>query len=385
MSAVIANRKDDRRASLGAWRKVPPADARVLAEAAREGSCCNPFRLEDGSLVRCGSRYIEVCPSCAKLAFGDWSAILRSGVFDESAKDCTFVFLTCTAPSFGAVHRVPRGVEAALWCPCRRFHRPSDRDLAGTPLDYDTYDFAGAVRFNRDAGLLWDRTRRKLARLLPGVEFSKVWEMQARLLLHAHVLLRIPQGVPADAEKIAGTIMSIRAADKIDGRVWSWGEQSDVSVLTSGYRAGSLVDDAEMAQVIGYTVKAINYMGKSIGQSASSAGYKHVTAMHRAALAMRCSRCQPSDVKIGGPCGSPLHRRFGVRSSVITVSRPGASKTGWSYAALTRRAQREARRRYMVEHAGDQDSEAAYQQRMSTAEAAKEYLRTSATFRRPLG
>jgi hypothetical protein len=199
--------------------------------------------------------------------------------------------------------------------------------------------------------------------------------MQARLVLHAHVLLRIPQGVPVDVDQIAAIIRSIRATDKVDGIVWSWGEQSDVSVLTHGCRADLPVEDVELAQVIGYTVKAINYMGKSLGQSASSAGHDHATAMHRAALAMRCDKCQSPDAQIGGPCASRLHRRFGVRSSVITVSRPGTFKPGWSYTGLTRRAQREERSRYMRELVGEGGIQGTgYGQRMVVARAAKDYL-----------
>lgn len=326
-------------------RGLSSSEVQLVAGALRERLCRKPYRLEDGRLVRCGSRFAEVCPSCAHLAFGDWSAILRSGAMDERAAASSFVLLTCTAPSFGAVHRVPRG-PGRVWCPCTRFHTAYDADLTGTPVDYGSYDFPAAVRFNRDIGLLWDRTRRELTRIYPGVEYAKVWEPQARLVLHTHVLLRVPARAPVDPATLIAVVRSVTGRNSIDGRTWSWGRQVDAMILASpvGGNGGNA-----MASVIGYVVKAINYMGKSIQQQASSPGQRHMHEMHRAAREMRCERCQEAaEASAGWVCQSKLHLRFGMRSVVVTTSRAGKDKPGWSYSHLTRTVQREQRRQYVV-------------------------------------
>lgn len=74
--------------------------------------CLRPYLTKTGVWVRCGSRVTSVCASCAELYRGDWAAIARSGVFDGPVQDFRFYLLTLTAPSFGSVHRVPRGETA---------------------------------------------------------------------------------------------------------------------------------------------------------------------------------------------------------------------------------------------------------------------------------
>lgn len=88
--------------------------APTLSSMLRDVECRQPVRVTDAAGVecwaRCGSREAQVCPSCSRLAQGDWSAIARSGVYDPptEAGEHSWLFLTLTAPSFGAVHYVPR-------------------------------------------------------------------------------------------------------------------------------------------------------------------------------------------------------------------------------------------------------------------------------------
>ena len=108
--------------------------------------------LPDGVLLKaCGTRRETVCPPCASLYRGDAFALVAAGLrggkgIPESVSDHPTVFLTLTAPSFGAVHRrrpdgtchpagprCPHGV--ALVCadaPRRRPTGPSARRSAPT-------------------------------------------------------------------------------------------------------------------------------------------------------------------------------------------------------------------------------------------------------------
>jgi excisionase family DNA binding protein len=139
------------------------------------------------------------------------------------------VFVTLTAPSFGAVHaRLVRG-DRVLACrprrngrtcphgvrlPCNEKHARDD-DRLGEPLCPDCYDCTGSVLFNAYAPELWRRftitLRRALARRagLTSKEFAaqtrlsyaKVAEYQRRGVVHFHAIVRLdglagPVGTP---------------------------------------------------------------------------------------------------------------------------------------------------------------------------------------------
>jgi hypothetical protein len=71
------------------------------------------------------------------------------------------LFVTLTAPSFGPMHLGPAKDGTLRACHpsargggrCGRFHRAGD-ELIGSPLDPDSYDYAGQVLFNACAGAL---------------------------------------------------------------------------------------------------------------------------------------------------------------------------------------------------------------------------------------
>lgn len=138
--------------------------------------------------VRCGTRRAAECVSCAALYSGDASAILRAGALDAEP-GTVIVMLTLTAPSFGAVHRVPkeasprlRADAQAAWqaragrtkCRCGQAHAVGDR-LAGVALDVDSYDYEGQAAWNAGFGRLWNRTATRLTRDRCGTCFRRWW------------------------------------------------------------------------------------------------------------------------------------------------------------------------------------------------------------------
>jgi hypothetical protein len=138
------------------------------------------------------------------------------------------IFLTLTAPSFGAVHTSrtggdgrpapchPRRTEA---CPhgrpttCTTRHRDDD-GLVGAPLCPDCYDYPGAVVWQANLGKLWQRFTIYLPRLLARaagitqaelhrqvrLSYMKIVEYQRRGLVHIHAVVRADAAPAPDTE-----------------------------------------------------------------------------------------------------------------------------------------------------------------------------------------
>ncbi|MFI7215509.1 replication initiator [Micromonospora maritima] len=203
---------------------INPATGELLALASTE-------QMPDGQIYKpCGNRRAAVCPSCAEVYRRDAFHLIRAGLIGGKGVPTAVsahpaVFVTLTAPSFGAVHTRrtsktgqavpcrPRRQEAL--CPhgvdlrCQRLHAADEKAL-GTPLCLDCYDHHAQVVFNHAAGELWRRTtigiRRELAKTarafgLPAASFrlsyGKVAEMQRRGVVHYHVIIRL-DGVEPD-------------------------------------------------------------------------------------------------------------------------------------------------------------------------------------------
>jgi hypothetical protein len=203
-----------------------------------------------------------------------------------SVKDHPQVFVTLTAPSFGAVHnRVVDAVGRVQRCHprgnprCRRRHRQDDPQL-GAPLAPDSYDYCGAVTWNALAPQLWAKTldllSRQLARLagyslrtfaqVGRRSFSKVAEVQARGLTHYHGVVRL-DGVNPDDRSVIIAPGAWASADLLDrairgavaqatvaspnGTVIAWGEQLDIRPVKP---SGSAEEPTEHA-VAGYIAK----------------------------------------------------------------------------------------------------------------------------------
>lgn len=303
------------------------AGADSSAESGAAG-CVRPFEVSPGVWVRCQSRVRSKCPPCAELYRGDWAAIARSGVFDDKhVKHYRFYLLTLTAPSFGAVHRIPKDGGRTRRCRCGVQHSVADGQLRGVPVDPGIYDYAGLVAWNRDASVLWDNTRRRLRDRWASVEFFIVREWQARGSLHVHALVRIARAEAPAPAVLGEAARSAEAASKVDGSVVGWGEQSDCQ----GFRA-----DGQGAKTIWYLSKALNYVLKDTASERGAAGsWLHVARLGAAARAMRCAPgCVPSS------CASRVHERFGARSHVVSASRRTSKRLGWSFTGLTRKLQR---------------------------------------------
>ncbi|WP_372488197.1 replication initiator [Rathayibacter caricis] len=303
-----------------------PARAAVL-----ERGCSVPIKTTTGVWVRCGSRIKSKCGSCAELYRGDWAAIARSGVFDGPIEQYRFYLLTLTAPSFGGVHRVPR--EGSANCRCGRVHDAADAGLRGVPLDPGSYDYAGQVAWNRDAGLLWDRTRRRIRDRWDSLEYFIVREWQDRGVLHVHALVRIQRFEAPNQDTFRDAARTATAVSHIDGVLVEWGAQADCKA----FRA-----DGDGAKTIWYLSKALSYVLKDVASDSEAvpvAVWRHQVALGDAARRMRCARdCEPQD------CSSLVHQRYGSRSQVVSASRRTAKRTGWSFTGLTRTLQRQLRR-----------------------------------------
>lgn len=312
-------------------------------EAAESGlpfRCSRPIETQSGFTVRCGSRVKSKCPSCAELYRGDWAAIARSGIFDGPVERFKFYLLTLTAPSFGRVHRVPRALERVQRCGCGELHTPSDAALRGVPLDMHSYDYAGQVAWNRDSGVLWDRTRKRLRDRWDSLEYFLVREWQDRGVLHLHLLVRIAGHEAPDAAALRDDARSAVAASKIDGSIVEWGEQA---------RCDAFRADGDGARTIWYLSKALNYVLKDVarhGMGGGNQAWAHLASLELAARWIRCSPdCDPVD------CRGLVHSRFGSRSHVVSASRRTKTRTGWSFTGLTRTLQRQLRKQWFDAHA----------------------------------
>ncbi len=184
----------------------------------------------DGTLLKaCGQRREAVCASCAETYRGDAFQIVACGLrggkgVPESVASHPTLFVTLTAPSFGAVHSTRSSGGRRRPCMPRRGggcclhgrplscwkHHDDDETCLGEPLCRGCFDYQRAVLWNALAPELWRRTaiaiRRKLARVCgltqaelhrrARVSYVKVAEYQRRGAVHFHAVVRL-DGAPA--------------------------------------------------------------------------------------------------------------------------------------------------------------------------------------------
>ncbi|WP_246633494.1 replication initiator [Pseudonocardia nigra] len=217
----------------GDLHTVEPATGRIVTSASTDG-------MPDGVLyVPCGNRRATVCPSCAETYRADTFHLVRAGLAGGKGVPPTVaehpcVFLTGTAPSFGAVHthhrdgRPCRPRRDAPTCPhgvvqeCRARHADDDRAL-GRPLCLDCYDHAHQVVWNAWAGELWRRSMNTANRHLRALadrhaggrlrlSYAKVAEFQRRGVAHVHAMVRLDAVDPDDPDAIVAPPASITSA-----------------------------------------------------------------------------------------------------------------------------------------------------------------------------
>lgn len=311
------------------------AEASGKRERVRVGPCSRPVRVvgKDGQVqyVRCGSRRKKQCESCSHLAQGDYRRLLKAGYEElgSSIDEYAFYLLTLTAPSFGAVHRVPKHGRSEVRCRCGKFHRADiDGPLRGVAVDLDSYRFDAAVQWNHNVGRLWNATNTRLKKRLPTLDYVKVSEWQLRGALHLHVILRIPrrdwQLLVARLGSDEGGLEALvrkEVSDVVVDHQWRWGTKAlDIRKIRTG-------EDRKKAAR--YLAKALAYVTKDVAEDGEWArdwrAREHFDRLDCAARDMECDQCDGGSAA----CGRLCHRRWGARSSTMSKSRGGNDRRGW--------------------------------------------------------
>jgi len=296
-----------------------PDFARWEDQIRRTGGCSNPIHLTGWTLtkdktsgkqlhrystehepggrlrVACGNRRASRCPACAWTYAGDTWHLIRAGLAGDetrniatTVRDHPRVFTTLTAPSFGPVHNRPESGR----CRCGTRHAVDDPQL-GTPLDPESYDYAGAVLFNNHAGQLWQRFTNRLRREIAAragitqtllketarVSFGKVAEFQKRGAIHFHAVIRLDgAGGPGDppphwasvqlledaihaAARHDYTSITVPAAGDEPTRTLRWGRQLDVRPIKAFGDGSELTEQAVASYVAKYATKAAESTG----------------------------------------------------------------------------------------------------------------------------
>ncbi|GAA2375959.1 replication initiator [Nonomuraea africana] len=256
----------------------------------------------DGVLrVPCKTRRASRCPACAETYRADTFQLVRAGLIGGKGVPSTVsthpcLFVTLTAPSFGAVHvRREKGGKVlpcharrdAPMCPhgrvmsCTARHGADDPRL-GEPLCPDCYDYEGSVLFNAVSPELWRRfteaLRRRFARISGltlkalreqvTIAFAKVAEYQRRGVVHFHAVIRLdgpngPASPPpawATPDALAQAVQHAAGAVTVDvaGRTLRWGTQLDVRRIAMN---GDLTEQAVAAYIAKYATKAAECVG----------------------------------------------------------------------------------------------------------------------------
>ena len=344
-----------------------PSPRELLAEVLGAGGCVHPIRVAgtvvncatgeqraSKLLVACKDRRASLCPPCAALYQADAWILVSAGLVGGKGVEAGVarhpkIFLTLTAPSFGAVHRASangchrsRGrCDHGAPRSCRRSHGPED-PLLGTPLCPSCFDYRGAVLWNAQVTRLWNRSVQELLRqigIVAGVargdveasvrlSYLKVAEFQRRGLVHLHVIVRAdgrgdrtePPPAWLDASVLArGARSTLRRVSWLgaDERRVAWGAQFDVAVL------GASEEDPN--RVASYVAK---YATKTTGDSTALARRFHsLSEVRRATLTDHERTLVETAWRLGRrPEFEHLHlarhaHSFGYRGQLLTKSR----------------------------------------------------------------
>jgi hypothetical protein len=246
--------------------------------------------------IACGNRRVSQCEPCARLHQGDTYHLIAAGLaggksVPDTVRSHPRVFVTFTAPSFGAVHRhTPGGTcrprAGAPACPhsrsmaCTDHHRDDD-PIIGTPLCPDCYDYEAAVLFNNRTRDLWQRLHRNLyedlatsrgvsrtaMRKLVRLSYARVAEWQRRGNIHFHAVMRFdgPDGphTPPPTWATTGLLIDVvrtatrRVAYTVpDTRtVLRFGRQLDIRPIVPGRTGEDLTERAVASYIAKYVSK----------------------------------------------------------------------------------------------------------------------------------
>ena len=245
----------------------------------------------------CGSRIRDYCEACSYLYFGDSLVMVRTGLIGgkgvpEAISTHPKAFLTLTAPSYGPVHAGsgichPNNRGNCIHGVSRRcgIEHAWEDPIVGAPLCNDCFDAVGLIFFNAHISKLWDYTlielRRELSRIvgttvrigqsIVRLEYLRVFELQRRGALHAHVILRLddgheltvdpPLGIEELLRSVAGAIPRVKLAIQAGSEVVriAWGSQIDLQAI----------DQESVNKVARYLAK---YLSKDIGTNPDALG-----------------------------------------------------------------------------------------------------------------
>jgi hypothetical protein len=308
-----------------------PDYGRWAAQIRRTGGCAQPVHLrgkveyrdplngtllhrytttnEPGGVLRlaCKTRRASRCPSCAETYRADTYQLIRAGLVGgkgvpAEVAEHPAVFLTLTAPSFGAVHNrcerngrvlrcrarrkggtCPHGLPMA----CNERHNTDDPRL-GEPICPDCYDHTGSVLFNALAPELWRRFTIRLRRVLARdcgltvkelgqilkVSFAKVAEYQRRGVVHFHAIIRLdgPDGptttppgwatlshlTEAITEAARHVTVATLETTELPSITLAWGTEINIRPITA---SADLTEQAVAGYVAKYATKAAECVG----------------------------------------------------------------------------------------------------------------------------
>ncbi|MCT2043673.1 hypothetical protein M3D15_10120 [Pseudoclavibacter alba] len=254
--------------------------------------------------------------------------------------------------------------------------------MTGVPVDMDSYDYAGQVRWNRDHGALWRRTNIYLRRSLPEFDYAVVREFQKRGAIHLHVLLRLPAGTRfvEAKEAIERVVESVSVSPFDSEKPVVWGEQVDVQDLGL-IGVGRAVEESA-SRAVRYIGKVIGYVAKTFTHEVSllrstpqgRAAMAHQEKLRNAAHKLEYEPKKPMMTKewpedpeypglpdVSKPYEivktdtltylpernhSGRKENFGAANQVVTVSRKTNNRRGWSIHGLTRKKLHEERKQY---------------------------------------
>jgi hypothetical protein len=250
--------------------------------------------------IACGNRRATRCEPCSRIHQGDTYQVVVTGLaggktIPVGVRTHPRVFVTFTAPSFGALHRM---AEAGRRCRPRRGNplcehgnplgcgrRHESGDVAvGTPICADCYGYEAAVLWNAHTRDLWQRLHRNLyehlattrgisrtaMRRTVRISYAKVAEYQRRGAIHFHTVMRFdgPDG-PSDMPPAWATVDvltdTIRAATQ---RAWvrvpysggdlilRFGDQLDIRPIQPGDGGDQLRERAVASYIAKYVTKS---------------------------------------------------------------------------------------------------------------------------------
>jgi hypothetical protein len=354
----------------------------LLREVLSAASCSHPIRLvgrtvnlatgelRDSSLrVPCKDRRAAVCPACSYLYKADAWILVSSGIgggkgLPESIDQHPRLFVTLTAPGFGAVHRRigsgrchPEGPKTSCrhgqrtWCDLTH---AEDDILLGHSLCPDCFDCQGAVLWNATASRLWNGTIIRLRQAIGAaggvptsrasevarISYLKVAEVQRRGLIHFHVILRAdgPEGPDAapppwlTSELLTRTLHPILKATSVESpnraRV-GWGTQFDIVDISSASSDGRRV----ASYLAKYSTKTTD------GTTSLARRFRSRAQIERAAIGPHAKRLVLAAWDLH-PRFPELRLRdhahtFGFRGQLITKSRAYSTTFGALRAART--------------------------------------------------